>query len=114
MSEVKRRIQGHRVKALREQKGFTQTELAQLLGTTMRQIIRYEKGEIDANSEAVVLMAYHLETTADYLLGLTDDSTPRMYEEELSTEERELIIALRDGRTHEAVQRFASLSKPAK
>lgn len=105
-------LQGGRLRALREQHELTQEQLAALLGKDKRQILRYEADEVDPGSAIVAALAYHLETTSDYLLGLIDDPTPRLYEAELSDDERALIVALRQRRTNEAVQRFAALSKP--
>lgn len=106
-------IRGNRLKALREAKRLSQEELAARAGTDKRQLLRHEKNEAEPSASLLKEYAFHLETTTDYLVGLTDDETPRTYENELSKEERELILALRQRRTSEAVQSFAALSKPS-
>ena len=111
MSKQVGRLKGSRLKALREAKGLTQDALAKLLGTDGRQIIRYEKEETDPGSEVVYALAVELETTSDYLIGLTDDPNPKLVSVDLSNEERDLIMSLRRGQTKRAIQQFAVLSQ---
>lgn len=105
------RLQGDRVKLLRERKGLTQDELGVLLKMDGRQILRYEKEQTDPNSEIIGQLTYHLETNANYLLGLSIDDTPELRNEDLSAEERALVIALRNRRSDEVVQLIATLLK---
>lgn len=114
MRDIVSRLQGHRIKLLREKHGMTQQELGELLGTDGKQMIRYEKERTDPGSEIIAALATALHTTSDYLLGLSDDDTPRMIQEDLSAEERALIVALRSGQAADAIQSFAVLSKAAK
>jgi transcriptional regulator with XRE-family HTH domain len=62
-----------RLKELREQKGLTQEELAQVVGSSQRQISKYENGIQQPTSPVISSLADALNTTADYLLGKTDD-----------------------------------------
>lgn len=108
------KLQGHRVKRLREARGLSQDELGQLLGVDGRQIVRYEKPNANPNSLAIVQLATALNSSADYLLGLTDDPTTQIIDADLSAEERALILALRNRQSSEAIQAFAELSKNGK
>lgn len=108
------KLQGHRVKKLRDGLKMSQDELGELLGVDGRQIIRYEKPNANPNSLAIYQLATALNTSSDYLLGLTDDPAPRIIEADLSAEERALIVALRNRQSPEAIQAFAELSKNGK
>ena len=71
------RIQGERVRALREQMGLTQGQLAYKADTTSSQISRLENDE-RPGAQAVLAgrIAAILNTTVDYLLGNTDNPFP--------------------------------------
>lgn len=76
------RIRGDRIKALRESLGLSQTELAAALikdvpGVNQSQISQVERGVAGLRAETLALLARALETSTDYLLGLTDDPTQR-------------------------------------
>lgn len=105
------RLSGSRIKALREKRGWTQDELGVRMHMDGRQIIRYEKEQTDPSSETIYELAQQLDTSADYLLGLVDDPSPRLFHEDLSAEERALIVALRNRQSTEVIQLVAALSK---
>lgn len=105
-------LNGNRLKTLRERNSLTQEELADRAQVNLRLLQKYEKGEVDPSIDVASRLATVLSTTVDYLAGLTNDSSPRTYEEELGEEERKLILALRQRRADEAIQHFAALSKP--
>lgn len=68
---------GKRVKALREECGLSQGQLAARAGFTRSQISHIEKHEgAGVQAVAVDRLAAVLHTTSNYLLGLTDDPTP--------------------------------------
>lgn len=61
-----------RLKELRERKGFTQKELAEISGISLRTLQKYETGERDilkAEVGAVIALADALEVTVYELLG---------------------------------------------
>ena len=61
---------GERIKALREQFGFTQDELAEKLGTTKQTIYKYETGVItNIPSDKIEEMAALFGVTPSYLMG---------------------------------------------
>ena len=67
------------LKALREQKGITQTALANHLGVVRSTVCQYEKGNREPDSETLKKIAEFFGVSTDYLLGvepkLTIDTT---------------------------------------
>ena len=61
---------------LRKSQGYNQTELAELVGTTQNQVSRYERGVHVPPSETLEAIAKALNTSADYLLGLSNVPYP--------------------------------------
>jgi len=86
---------GNRLKELRIKRGMTQESLAEMLGLDARAIWRYENDKNKPSSDVIAGMAQQLETTADYLLGLTDDPEPPS--STLTPDEQALISAYRRG-----------------
>lgn len=113
MTEVNK-LQGQRVKRLREAMGYTMEELATILGVDKRQIVRFEKQNANPKAIVIVQLATALNTSSDYLLDLTDDPAPKNIAETLSAEERILIWALRNRQSSDAIEAFAVLSKAGK
>ena len=62
-----------RLRELREQKGWTQRQLAEQLGMQQPQYFRYEQGMRDAPSEMLIRLANLYGVSVDYLLGQTDN-----------------------------------------
>lgn len=113
MSEVNK-LQGQRVKRLREARGYTMEELAAILGVDKRQIVRFEKQNANPKAIIIVQLATALGTSSDYLLDLTDDPAPKNIDETLSAEERILIWALRNRQSADAIEAFAALARVGK
>lgn len=67
---------GDRIRLLREIMPETQTALAEFLGVKRQIISYYENGTRLPSLDHLVSIAVHYNTTTDYLLGLSDDSTP--------------------------------------
>lgn len=63
---------GQRISIMRQRKGITQQELAEALAVRRENVSYWENGTRDIKSEALVLLARELHTSADYLLGLSD------------------------------------------
>lgn len=83
---------GKRIRERRKQLHLTQNDLAEKLGTSQKQIYKYESGENDPTAGVLMRLAYELETTADWLLGLTEISgRPLRGEGDLSEQEVELL-----------------------
>lgn len=68
------------LKYVRKQKGYSQSQIAEILKTTQQQIWRYENENPKYNQEIpvrhIITLARFYDVSADYLLGLTDISKP--------------------------------------
>ena len=69
---------GLRIRALRIERGLTQTDFAKSLGKALRTVQKYESGEIELTIATVNEIAHNLGVSAAYLLGseVNADSTP--------------------------------------
>lgn len=65
-----------RIRAFREDKDMTQTEVAKILHCSQRVYSNYECGDIDIPTEVLKTLALLHNTSVDYLLELTDDPRP--------------------------------------
>ncbi len=61
-----------RVRDLREDRELTQTEVAQLLGTTQKQYSRWETGESEFPFHHLITLAKFYNVTLDYIAGITN------------------------------------------
>lgn len=86
-----------RLKGLLERSGHNSTSLAEILGVSERQIRRWVNGESDPSGELVASIARALNTSTDYLLGLSDDPSPQMRIDNMTDEERAVVAAMRRG-----------------
>ncbi|MCM3784368.1 helix-turn-helix domain-containing protein [Neobacillus mesonae] len=64
MAELKNKI-----KELREARGMSTQELADILGVSQRQIQLYEKGDSLPKLEGLIILADLFNVSTDYLLG---------------------------------------------
>lgn len=76
------KLRGERVRQLREDLNMTQGELADAIvlsapGVNQSHISQIERGVAGLRPESLAAVAVALETSVDYLLGLTDDPTRR-------------------------------------
>ncbi len=65
-----------RVLQLRKAQGMSQGDLAVKCGIAQTQVSKYERGTVTPSANALAAIADALDTSADYLLGLTDAPTP--------------------------------------
>ncbi len=65
-----------RLKDLREDKDLVQKEVASLLNIDQRVYSNYETGKREIPTRFLVVLAKFYGTSTDYILGLTDNSTP--------------------------------------
>jgi len=84
-----------RLRDTRLKNDLTQEQLAQKLGTDVKQISRWESGKFSPNLETLVQIASVLNVSADYLLGLTDNPIPYIKIDNLTDDEREVLAAMR-------------------
>ena len=66
---------GQRIKMLRKKKGLSQTELAQMLGKSLRTVQKYETGEIEVSISVINQIVEILETSSTYLFGYESGTT---------------------------------------
>lgn len=85
-----------RIKQRREQLDISQEQLAQQIGTSQKQISKYETGKNSPTADVLDALADALNTTVDYLLGRTDTpERPLRSEMDLDEIEKEVIRILR-------------------
>ena len=66
-----------RIRELREDHDKTQNDIAGYLGMKQPQYYRYETGLRDIPSDILIALAKYYNTSADYILGLTDNPDKR-------------------------------------
>lgn len=64
-----------RIKILREQRGYTQSELARLLGITRSSVNAWEQGISVPSTQCIVELADIFKVSTDYLLGVANSAT---------------------------------------
>ena len=69
-------MMGDRIRELRKRRGQSQEELAYAIGMSTNTIARWERGELTPRGSSLARLASVLNTTADYLLGKKDDTSP--------------------------------------
>ena len=72
---------GNRIKELRKEKGLTQVELASYIGSTQKQISKWEVGFLEPNIDSIKKLAIFFDVTSDYLIGLENDAGVKVKEE---------------------------------
>ncbi len=66
----------HRLKDLREDRDLVQKEIAAYLNIDQRVYSNYETGKREIPTRFIVALAKFYGTSADYILGLTDNPKP--------------------------------------
>jgi len=87
--------QSNRIRQRRLQLGMSQEDLAFKVGTSQKQISRYERDASDFTGRVLSKLADALETTADYILGITDNPDREVTEDNLDALETEIFELLR-------------------
>lgn len=65
-----------RLKDIREDRDLTQKQIADYLHVKQNTYSQYENGQRQLPIDALIALARYYKTSADYLLGLTDDPRP--------------------------------------
>lgn len=65
-----------RLRDLREDHDLTQTEIASYLNIKQNTYSQYENGVRQIPNDMLIKLALYYNTSVDYILGLTDISTP--------------------------------------
>lgn len=85
-SRVKGMMGMLRISEAREARGWTQTQLAQAIGTTQQTVQRWESGQVDPKISQVEAVSNALGITMSFLLGVDEPKRP-----EMSAEDTELL-----------------------
>lgn len=80
-----------RLKYLRKKNKMQQSELAKKLGVTIDSVSRWERGNRKPEMNNIRGLAEIFHTTADYLLGISDDEKNYSY---MNRKEEEILYAL--------------------
>ena len=104
---MENRIRGERIRRLREDLGMSQGDLSAILektvpGTNQSHVSQVERGEKGFRVETLAACALALQTSMDYLVGLTDDPTAR---EDMA---EQVILVEKDPERREYLQRMFS------
>lgn len=67
-------IFAERIRDLRDKRGRTQDEVGKVVGKSREAVSKYEIGEREPDLTAVATLAKYFNVSADYMLGITDDS----------------------------------------
>lgn len=80
-----------RIKECAKQKGITQTHLCKQIGKRATFFNEVNHGKDSIDETEICKIAEFLEVSPKYLLGETDDPTPQDSDDEISTEDEELL-----------------------
>lgn len=76
-------VLGQRIKALREERGLTQKDLAKTLNIANTTLSQYESGQRIPSDEVKIKIAEYFRVTLDYLFGVSDNKEGYEYIDEL-------------------------------
>lgn len=63
-----------RIRELREKKNLTQTQVAEILGTSQTMYSRYERNENELPIHHLIALSKYYGVSTDYILGLSSKS----------------------------------------
>lgn len=107
---MKNAVLGKRIKQQRLVKKLTQSELAEKINSSQKQIWKYETGQNEPSSGVLLNIAMSLNISADYLLGLTDSPNRALQtENDLSNKEKAIIEAVRNKRLEDVVRIYIDI-----
>ncbi|MGN1194573.1 MAG: helix-turn-helix domain-containing protein [Acutalibacteraceae bacterium] len=81
------------LKPLRQKKGLSQQQLADIIGVSQQSVYKYEKQNVEPELSVLISMADYFETSVDYLIGHSDvnHKIEKIQPFELNAEEAKLI-----------------------
>lgn len=82
---------GERLIYLMESADMKQTELAEKCGISKQSLYKYIHCKCEPRAEIIAKMAVALHTSADFIVGLTNDDTPRCQTEETENKHKKEI-----------------------
>lgn len=80
------------LKNIREKRNRNQLNVAMNVGVSQEMISSYESGRAYPSAQTLIELAKFLDTSTDYLLGLTDNPTPTKYLSNSNLSEEEINI----------------------
>lgn len=86
------------LKELRIENGLTQSQFAEAIGTSQKNISRWELGETEPSAYYIKKIAEFYKITTDYILGVEDGSGHKSYETSknaVTPEEMKILNAYR-------------------
>lgn len=87
-------VLSRRIRERRKMLGLSQRDLAGITGISQGAISQYEVGEVSPNADILINLAHTLQTSIDWLLGLTNEIEP-VKDDGLTPIERETLRSLR-------------------
>ena len=86
------------LKLLRTEKGVSQQNVADAIGTDQQSICCYEKGKYEPDIQTLKALADYFDTSVDYIIGRTDirNRIEKVEKYALNKEESELIDRFRE------------------
>jgi plasmid maintenance system antidote protein VapI len=97
-----------RLEQTMRKRGYNPSSLAETVGRSERNIWRLLNEGANTSEETLLALAKALDVSSDYLLGLSDDPTPHMRIDNLTDEERAILIAVRRGEKLAAINLISS------
>jgi len=107
-------VRFERIREVRELRGYTLEELAARCGMSKSQIFRIETGKSSPSAETIARIARELAISADYLLGLVNDTSQVFTRGPLKPEEERLVDAFQRRDLQAAMRIFADSVDRAK
>lgn len=86
------------LKELRNESGLTQSQFAKAIGTSQKNISRWELGETEPSAYYLKKIAEFYKITTDYILGVEDDLGHKSFDtanNAVTPEERKILNAYR-------------------
>lgn len=80
------------LRIIREKRGKNQLSVAINVGVAQEMISSYESGRSYPSASVLIKLAKYLDTSTDYLLGLTDNPMPMRFLSESCLSEEEQIL----------------------
>lgn len=80
------------LRKLRINKGISQQQLADVMGTTQQSVNKYENHNVEPDISALIKLADYFETSIDYLVGRTSPSGREIEEDIDPTKEETALI----------------------
>lgn len=103
---------GERIKSLRESKNITQTELAEMIGTTKQNVYKYENGIItNIPSDKIELMAERFDVSPAYIMGWSTDIPSNEKSTPVTADESALLHHLQKTYADDDLEVLSSLNR---